>query len=136
MIMLALLVIVTIAFGIDFHWLDYFNVEFDLGRINAQGGGIAEPSPKVDVIWIGSFPECQAEGAQDVKSYTSVGVEQSNAQCTLEGSVTTFWTLIANKANGEKAIINVAGLADSRNRDGGTTLIDLGDFLRFSFFLN
>ena len=95
---------------------------FNLGSINAQGWGKAEPSPsKVELLWIGSFPECEAEGLQGVKSLTTVGTEKSDAQCTQKSIVTTSFSLIANKVNGEKDIIGLAGLADSRYPDGGQT---------------
>ena len=92
-----------------------------LGGINAQGWGKPEPSPKVSLIWIGSFPECEAEKVEDVKSYSLVGTQESDAQCTENSVVTTFRTLIANNANGEKVIIGLSNLARSRYPDGGLT---------------
>ena len=94
---------------------------YGLGGINAQGWGKAEPSPKVNFIGIGSFPECEAEGVEDVKSYSTVATQESDAECNIDSIVTTFATLIANKINGEKAIISVSGLANSRYPDGGQT---------------
>ena len=68
--MFALLVFAAIAIGID---IDLINMIIpismrDLGGSNAQGWGIAEPSPKINFLWIVSFPECEAEGVGDVKS--------------------------------------------------------------------
>ena len=60
--------------------------------------------------------------------------QQSDTFCT-QDSIENFWgTLIANKANGEKAIVGLAVLALSRYPDGGQTLIDLDNFLDFNFF--
>ena len=76
---------------------------------------MAEPSPKSNnFIWIGSYPECEAEGLQGVKSLTSVETQTSDAQCSHDSVVSTFGTLIANKANGEKATIGLSLLAKSR----------------------
>ena len=69
-----------------------------------------------------------------MKSYTLVATHEIDAQCTKD-SIENFWgTLIANKANGEKAIVGLAVLALSRYPDGGQTLIDLDNFLDFNFF--
>ena len=79
-----------------------------------------------------------AEGVGDVKSYTQIAAQESDAQCTQDSIVTPFFTLIANKVNGEKAIIGLSILAVSRYPDGGQTLFDLDGFDDeiFSFIAN
>ena len=62
-----------------------------------------------------------------MKSYTSVETQETDAECSQDSIVTNFGTLIANKANGEKAIVGLSGLAASRYPDGGQISIDLDD---------
>ena len=45
-----------------------------------------------------------------------VATQESDAQCTQDSIVSTSETLIANKANGEKDIVGLSGLAASRYR--------------------
>ena len=56
-----------------------------------------------------------------MKSYTSVETQETDAECTQDSIVTNYGSLIANKANGEKSIVNLAALAASRYPDGGQT---------------
>ena len=76
--MFTLLVFAAMAIGIDIHLINMIiQIVFYLAGINAQCWGKPEPSPKVNFIWTLSFPECEAEGARDVNSYTLVATQES-----------------------------------------------------------
>ena len=74
---------------------------------------------------MGSFKDCKGK---DSGNYSVVNVQTSDAQCTQDSIVATFGALIATKANGKKAIINLANLAKSRYPAGGEIHLYHGDF--------
>ena len=59
---------------------------------------------------------------KDAINFTTIGVLESDAQCSPNSVVTTLLKIIANKDNGEKAVINISTLASSSYPAGGQLL--------------
>ena len=65
---------------------------------------------------ITNFAECEGK---DGGNYTHVLSQDNDVQCTQKSIVVKSMILIANKANGEKAIVGLTPLSRARFPDGG-----------------
>ena len=74
---------------------------------------------KNSFVFVSIQNKCEGKDAID---FTTIGVLESDAQCSPNSVVTTLNKIIANKDNGEKAVINISTLASSSYPAGGQLL--------------